>query len=119
MPGTGDERILEVGERVNAALSALPLQWRWRPEICTGVGFAARNVWSRAARRHSKATNGEEEDEEEEDDMAFGFKISVRSPPATENVFLVTEVTVRWLKGRDTVVFESFCGMVKRKVEAP
>jgi 23S rRNA (adenine1618-N6)-methyltransferase len=108
--------MLEVGERVNTALSALPLQWKWRPDICTGVGFAARNVWSRAARRHSQARDG---DEEEEDDMAFGFKITVRSPPATENVFLVTEVTVRWLKGREIVVFESFCGMVKRKVEAP
>jgi len=24
---------------------------------------------------------------------------------------------VRWLKGLDTVIFESFCGMLKRKVE--
>lgn len=27
------------------------------------------------------------------------------------------EVIMRWLKGTDSVVFESFCGMVRKRVE--
>jgi len=29
----------------------------------------------------------------------------------------VVEVIVRWVKGKDSVVFESFCGMVRRRAE--
>ncbi|KKZ62279.1 hypothetical protein EMCG_00448 [[Emmonsia] crescens] len=42
----------------------------------------------------------------------LGFKVSVRG-----NMKGQAEVTVRWVKGFDAVVFESFCGFLKRKVE--
>jgi 23S rRNA (adenine1618-N6)-methyltransferase len=53
---------------------------------------------------------------EESDDleMALGFKIHVESNPEGQSG---AKVTVRWLKGHDGVLFESFCGMMKRQIE--
>lgn len=45
---------------------------------------------------------------------AFGFKIQLRIDPNEEGA---VRVVVRWLKGADSVLFESFCGMIKRKLE--
>lgn len=80
-----------------------------------GVGFSDKAVWSRAARRHmAKKGQEESEDEDEDADMALGFKIYVEGVVESETL---NRVTVRWIKGRDNVLFESFCGMVKRKVD--
>lgn len=46
--------------------------------------------------------------------MAFGFKIHVVANAGGDSG---ARVTVRWLKGHDAVLFESFCGMLKRKLE--
>jgi len=53
---------------------------------------------------------------EEDDDleMALGFKIHVVADPDGESG---ARVAIRWLKGHDTVLFESFCGMLKRNLE--
>jgi len=45
--------------------------------------------------------------------MALGFKIVLLEVAEDKAV----KVNVRWLKGFDTVLFESFCGMLKRKLE--
>ncbi|KFY57897.1 hypothetical protein V497_05154 [Pseudogymnoascus sp. VKM F-4516 (FW-969)] len=102
----------EVGRRVDEAVEELGGKWKWDGEMGVGVGFVARNKWSRAARR--KRDNAEEEG----DEMAFGFRIYVREVPVDKESPAGTEVEVRWLKGDDSVLFESFCGMIKRKVEA-
>lgn len=83
----------------------------WKPSISTGVGFSEKAVWSRAARR--QASKGQEFDVNADTDMALGFKIYVVKSDAGPGI----KVTIRWLKGNDSVVFESFCGMVKRKLE--
>ena len=86
----------------------------WKPGISTGVGFSEKAVWSRAARRHaSKAQNNSEPDDEDVE-MALGFKIHIEEITGGQ---AGTRVTIRWLKGHDSVLFESFCGMVKRKLE--
>ena len=101
-------------------LQTLDLQWQYRPIMATGVGFAKENVWSRAARRkHQKSpTNPTEKvqamNENEEDGPALGFK--VRLEPLGGGGGAV--VKVRWLQGRDSVLFESFCGMLKRELKA-
>ena len=90
--------------------------------MATGVGFAKANVWSRAARRKQQLSpNGSRDkdhgiNEEEDDDggPALGFKIRLRKGSERE-----AKVMVRWLQGRDSVVFESFCGMLKRQLGAP
>ncbi|KAK5238257.1 hypothetical protein LTR16_012499, partial [Cryomyces antarcticus] len=61
------------------------------------------------------AEDGEKDDDDDDDDdssdadndpVALGFKITVG---AADKV-----VEVRWLQGRDSVLFESFCGMLRR-----
>ncbi|OBT43471.1 hypothetical protein VE00_06156 [Pseudogymnoascus sp. WSF 3629] len=101
----------EVGRRVDEAVGGLGGKWKWDADSGVGVGFVARNTWSRAARRKGGSV------EEEGDEMAFGFRIYVREVSGEGEKPAETEVVVRWLKGDDSVLFESFCGMIKRKVE--
>ena len=104
--------------RLDDTLQALDLQWQYRPIMATGVGFAKENVWSRAARRKQQQspTNSTDRDrdmnEGEDDGPALGFKIRL------EGLGSGSLVKVRWLQGRDSVLFESFCGMLKRQVKA-
>ena len=118
----------EVDERVNAVLAELDLRWQWRAALHTGVAFARENVWSRSARRKRKfqqevkekvknkndEAKDDEEDEdgpssdEEEDPVALAVKITC-SP---------NRVDIRWLRGTDFTLWESFCGMLKRALGA-
>ncbi|KAJ9194279.1 hypothetical protein DTO164E3_7385 [Paecilomyces variotii] len=110
-----DKSIDEVGQKVNTELSSLPVQWHWRPGMAAGVGFAMENVWSRQARRKRRNEDAAVKKEEiDEKKAALGFKVQVKQERASANE---VAVQVRWLKGTDTVLFESFCGMLKRKVE--
>lgn len=121
VPGVGEGEgagIVAVGKTVNAVISELQLEWQWRNAISTGVGFSNENVWSRQARRKkmSKAESTKAEMAKmdvDPDAAALGFKIEVRQRLHQTDV----DVSVRWLKGTDNVLFESFCGMLKRKVE--
>ena len=106
-------------QRLNTTLQALGLRWQYRPIMATGVGFADGNVWSRAARRKqqqspSNSTDKDQAMDQEDEDggPALGFKIQLRKE--TEGV---VQVMVRWLQGRDSVLFESFCGMLKRQLK--
>ena len=88
--------------------------------MATGVGFAKGNVWSRAARRKQQQSpegstdrNHDMNEEVETTGTALGFKIQLRT--GNEGG---TELMVRWLQGSDSVLFESFCGMLKRQVRA-
>lgn len=102
---------LNVGQHIDNTLSQLPLKWQWRSTISTGIGFSSKAVWSRAARRHVGKASGEDMDEE---DMALGFMIQIEQLPGGQPG---SKATARWLKGHDSVLFESFCGMLKRKIE--
>jgi 23S rRNA (adenine1618-N6)-methyltransferase len=81
----------------------------WKPAIDTGLGFSEKAVWSRATRR--KASTPAEAKGERDAVMALGFKIQIFAEE------LGSRVLIWWLKGHDSVLFESFCGMVKRKLE--
>lgn len=121
----GDSSIDDVGDKLDAELSTLPIQWHWRKHVTMGVGFARENVWSRQARRKNigrKAANvddstGNDDLALDEDHAALGFKVQLSLVEQQEQTNRVVHVTVRWLKGVDTVLFESFCGMLKRKLE--
>jgi len=105
---------VKAGQRVDEILSQLHLQWMWKASISTGVGFSEKAVWSRASRRQVARKQGEAMEEDDDPEMAFGFKIHVVAARGGE---FGSRVTIRWLKGHDAVLFESFCGMVKRKLE--
>lgn len=105
---------------LNNTIQALDIRWQYRPIMATGVGFANGNVWSRAARRKQQqsldgSTSKDDAMNEEVEDggPALGFKIQLRK--GNEGG---AEVMVRWLQGRDSVLFESFCGMLKRQLKA-
>lgn len=85
----------------------------WKSTVSTGLGFSEGAVWSRAARR--KAARGDNPDSNS-GEFSFGFKICVE--PGLEGTELgKTRISIRWMKGHDSVVFESFCGMLAKKIE--
>jgi len=124
----------ELGEKVNALLAELDLRWQWRAPIHTGVAFARENVWSRSARRKRKfqqQQRGEEErrkggegnQKEEENEAASSESRSSNEDeePVALAVKIVCRpgrVDIRWLRGTDFTLWESFCGMMKRALGA-
>lgn len=129
--GTADA----VSTRMNEEVGKLDLKWRFQQSQRMGVFLSQPgDVWSRKARRKKqnlKQEHNEDEDEEmkdhdddddgtdEEDEAEPGLvaKISVLAGGPQRNT-TVTRVQIRWLQGREPVVFESFCGWLKRKLEA-
>jgi 23S rRNA (adenine1618-N6)-methyltransferase len=125
--GAGDEdaagSVEELGEKVDAVMKELDIRWQWRASIHTGVAFARENVWSRSARRKrkfqqqqkgEKEARGEEEAEGEssssEDEEPVALAVKIVCGPG--------RVDIRWLRGTDFTLWESFCGMMKRALGA-
>lgn len=94
------------------------------------LGQVSGNVWSRATRRRKlqrqqqqqqqqqgerikfKHEDGPHEDEQEGKEPVMVFKLIKKLDEGEDGVLIV----VRWIKGHDSVLFESFCGMVKREL---
>jgi len=97
-----------VGESIDKLLSDLEVKWSWNTSANTGLCLVFKNVWSRSSRRKRKQLESEEVASVtfEEGEPKLGVTISVRNDT----------VEVRWLKGHDAVLYESFCGMIKRSV---
>ena len=113
-----DTPIDDLCATLDAELSALPILWHFRKNLSTGIGFATENVWSRQARRkmHGVDVDVYRRDRIDEARAALGFKVQVRLDGILAEERGV-RVMVRWLKGSESVLFESFCGMLKRKLE--
>lgn len=103
---------VELGRLVDEAVKTLDVRWKWRENLQEGVMMAKENVWSRAARRKKKFQRQAEdegkmeESDEDEERMALAVKIACKKE----------YVVLRWLRGEDHVVFESFSGFLKRAV---
>ncbi|KAI1912031.1 hypothetical protein LOZ65_006046 [Ophidiomyces ophidiicola] len=101
--------------KINDEMESLRISWRWDQHACKGLGFAMENVWSRQARRkmHNLASQeqGSESVSVDETKAVLGLAIYLRQT-GIENVV----ITIRWIKGFDAVLFESFCGMFKKKI---
>ncbi|OKP00021.1 hypothetical protein PENSUB_8219 [Penicillium subrubescens] len=104
---------------MNAELKSIPWYWEWNKSISAGVGFASENVWSRQARRKMKlaaqAGTGHMDDIPQE--VALGVRVQLKLHQGKEPEPKEVQVLIRWIQGTDSVLFESFCGMVKRKME--
>ncbi|EAA58531.1 hypothetical protein AN6713.2 [Aspergillus nidulans FGSC A4] len=116
----------EISSAVNTELSSLHISWTWHSDLTTGIGFASTNVWSRQYRRAMKISSGVLDRNLDVDPhtAALGFRVqlamesdTVRTGDETSTEKKEVRVLVRWLKGTDSVLFESFCGMLKRKLE--
>lgn len=117
VPVTGDD-LGKTRNAIDELMQGLDLKWQWQGDLGVGVGFAMKNVWSRSARRKTKMERrddrgliDEDEDEDDQDEPALGFRLAVRTRAETESG---VEVEIGWLVGQDSVLFESFCGMVTR-----
>ncbi|THX36667.1 hypothetical protein D6C98_03190 [Aureobasidium pullulans] len=109
----------EAADLLNDTLKQLDLQWSWNAEEWVGHGVASQNVWSRSARRKRKRVEMEQEDgqeskpepeapkKKESADVALKFDIEVKEG----------DMEVRWRQGKDNILFESFCGMLKRAMK--
>ena len=111
-----------VGLKVDETISELKsakCKWAWSGLRDAGVMQCKENVWSRAAKRQrmfeEKARaavgaseiakkDGSEDDQDEDEKVALAVKIACKKD----------EVEVRWLRGEEYAVFESFCAMLQR-----
>ncbi|KAI4719585.1 hypothetical protein E4T48_04219 [Aureobasidium sp. EXF-10727] len=109
----------EAADLLNKTLQALDIQWSWQSEKWAGRGVATQNVWSRSARRKRKRVEMEQEDGQEATSQsgilnsADAVKVSLRFDIEVKE----GDMEVRWLQGRDNILFESFCGMLKRSMK--
>ena len=115
-----DKTRQDAADTLNITIEALDLHWKWQPESWTGSGTASENVWSRSARRKRKRIEMEhdnghkpvlqsqsiDDQEQQQSGVALRIRIEVREG----------DMEVQWLQGKDHVLFESFCGMLKRKM---
>ncbi|KAI1451743.1 hypothetical protein F4805DRAFT_471405 [Annulohypoxylon moriforme] len=118
--------------------------WIWDSSCSRGIGFADRNVWSRAYRRkRAKEKDMEDTDLDSEKTTetnqppsrlmhhrhhyrkmtshdfahyAFGFSIAVQISRNTKNVEDQIVVVARWLQGNDYVLFESLTGLLRKSI---
>lgn len=100
-------------QRLNGIMQDLSLRWQYKPSIRMGLALTGANVWSRAARRR-REQGQEGMDVGNEKDVALGVTITLSTAQNSG-----ANVRVRWLQGQDHVLFESFCGMLKRQLSAP
>ncbi|KAL4992743.1 hypothetical protein BDW68DRAFT_148726 [Aspergillus falconensis] len=117
----------EISSAINTELSSLHISWTWHSDLTMGIGFASTNVWSRQYRRMMKKITPGALDgklEVNPDTAALGFRVqlakgsdAVETWGETRTEEKSVKILVRWLKGMDSVLFESFCGMMKRKLE--
>ncbi len=132
---------------MDAEIGKLDLRWQWKPALGVGLGIAQEgDCWSRKARRRKehelkmKKLRLEKEDEEmrdqsecDDDDeekdgdtekepqLVFRIKVSRLEGREGKDEYKaqggVVVVMLRWLRGQDHVLFESFCGWLKRKID--
>ncbi|KAK0513586.1 hypothetical protein JMJ35_003950 [Cladonia borealis] len=111
-----DTSVDSCARSMSETLHSLDVKFRYRPILGTGLGFADGNVWSRAARRkkqqvrHDSTNHVASDNESDDSEPVFGFKVQLNYSEKG------SVVLVRWIQGRDSVLFESFCGMLKREL---
>lgn len=121
----GQISIDEATASMNKELESLRWFWKWDKNLSTGVGFSSENVWSRQARRKMKLSGQDGSSaslDSVPDEVALGARVQVKlvrgkSESASANTNEV-QVLIQWIQGMDSVLFESFCGMLKRKLES-
>ncbi|KAK5634051.1 hypothetical protein RRF57_009765 [Xylaria bambusicola] len=98
--------------------------WTWNEQRLRGVGFADGNVWSRAHRRRRTREGTDAAQQESAGspldvaNCAFGFSISISTQinNTAESGSSSPAVTVCWLQGDDESLFESFSGVIRRRL---
>ncbi|KAF2664076.1 hypothetical protein BT63DRAFT_460377 [Microthyrium microscopicum] len=116
---------IELADLLNKLIGELDVRWMWKQELWAGMVGAKKNTWSRAARRErarkaSKKPRGDEmEIDEAHDETEDDTSMTEDVEPALIVKIKVDQhhVSLRWLKGFDVVLFESFCTLIKREID--
>lgn len=111
-------------DSVNGVLSELSLVWSYDVETSIGLGVSRGNVWSRQARRKRKLQEVSTSEPSSNPTVGVSKSVACLLPSSEQSipemVFRVSVatglVTLRWLKGVDEVLWDSFCGMMRRKL---
>ncbi|KAJ5758438.1 hypothetical protein N7520_005594 [Penicillium odoratum] len=103
---------------MDTELASLSWYWTWDQTRSAGVGFARENVWSRQARRKLKLA-GQSSVKLSAMPMVVELGVRVQSTlvRGQDQETLQVQVLISWIQGTDSVLFESFCGMLKKKIE--
>ncbi|QDS72326.1 hypothetical protein FKW77_007761 [Venturia effusa] len=128
MPATEDTIAMsehtkeDLANSINSILNSLPLAWSNDPGNFTGIAIMKGDVWSRAARRKMKRQGvGTTEPSVNSTEMTLASPIQNTNASVSEMVVRVSiakdSVKLRWLKGIDNVLWESFRGMMRRKLQ--
>lgn len=97
--------------QINTKMQQLDLRWSWQSETYTGTAVAEGNVWSRSARRRKQhhqviaSKGGDREMKDHDAEQAVALAVRIRCQDYG--------LQIRWLRGHDPVLFESFIGMIK------
>lgn len=132
LPFPTDLSIKELGQddgnvmkALRVILTPLDMDLSARPADCSVICLSQGDVWSRAARRAKarKPRISSEENQETADGIAKDSHDDNEETTPTFGARITKikgkgDVIVRWLLGNDPVVFEKFCGMVKRELTA-
>ena len=106
-----------VGKKLDELMSSLScpaFKWSYYAAGLVGIGSAAKNVWSRSARRDRDRNMDIDDEDEISHKPALMFRINIKLTEQSDNSQVVLDLV--WLSGKDSVLFESFCGMVKREL---
>jgi 23S rRNA (adenine1618-N6)-methyltransferase len=108
---------------ISKLMTELDVAWEWNNHTTSGLCSAQENVWSRSARRKRKkleatGQNDEARSIEHDDDSTAQHSHKYHTAQLIVRVTILADcVLIEWLKGKDSVFFESFCGMIKRVVD--
>lgn len=90
----------------------LGLKWSWDWATTSGIASAKENVWSRSARRKKRKRDAIASLEQGGDKDVLGDAVAL----VVRISLQPQKVDIHWLKGSDSIMFESFCGMLKRRL---
>ncbi|KAJ5645831.1 hypothetical protein N7490_002203 [Penicillium lividum] len=104
---------------MDTELASLSWYWTWDQTRSAGVGFAPANVWSRQARRKLKLAGQGSSGTLSALPMEVELGVRVQSSlvRGQDQETHQVQVLISWIQGTDSVLFESFCGMLKKKME--
>lgn len=105
---------------MDTELSSLSWYWTWDQSRSAGVGFAPENVWSRQARRKFKLAGQGGTPVRLSAipvEVELGVRVQLKLVRVQNSETHEVQVLISWTQGTDSVLFESFCGMLKRKME--
>ncbi|KAJ5108270.1 hypothetical protein N7456_004945 [Penicillium angulare] len=109
-----------VVDAMNKDLNSLSWTWTWDKNLSAGIGFASENVWSRQARRKGKLAEQQGTASKPTlnlKETELGVRVQLSLARAKDSEAHEIKVLISWIQGTDHVLFESFCGMLKRKLE--